>query len=120
MIGRTAKSTLMVLAVVASLVSACGTGSVGVGSANTGSTCDEAFAQAMAIDPGSDTVQQGRWHIRWMLVTRILGRCRAETPGCVRRARPGDDRCGAMCGIPRACQHPGVYGAQRLFIVSAS
>ena len=58
MIGRTAKSTLMVLAVVASVVSACGTGSVGVGSANTGSTCDEAFAQAMAIDPGSDTVQQ--------------------------------------------------------------
>ncbi|HET9756076.1 MAG TPA: hypothetical protein VFP66_06215 [Candidatus Limnocylindrales bacterium] len=58
MIGRTAKSTLMVLAVVASLISACGTGSAGVGSADTGSTCDEAFAQAMAIDPGSDTVQQ--------------------------------------------------------------
>jgi hypothetical protein len=56
MIGRTVATTLMVIAVLAGLVSACGTGSAGVGSAVAGSACDEAFAQAMAIDPGSDTV----------------------------------------------------------------
>jgi hypothetical protein len=57
MIGRTVATTLMVIAVLASLVSACGTGSAGVGSADVGSTCDAAFAQAIAIEPGSDTVQ---------------------------------------------------------------
>jgi hypothetical protein len=57
MIGRTVATTLMVLAVLASLVAACGSGSADVSSAEVGSACDEAFAQAMAIEPGSDTVQ---------------------------------------------------------------
>jgi hypothetical protein len=57
MIGRTITTTLVVLAALAILVSACGTGSADVGSAHVGSACDEAFAQAMAIEPGSDTVQ---------------------------------------------------------------
>lgn len=58
MIRTTVATTVMVPAAITSLVSACGTGSTGVGSAGAGLTCDEAFAQAMAIDPGSDTVQQ--------------------------------------------------------------
>ncbi len=40
------------------LLSACGTGSAGgTGSADTQSACDQAFAQAVAIDPGTDTVE---------------------------------------------------------------
>jgi hypothetical protein len=44
--------TVIVVALLASLVSACGTGST-----DPQSACDTALAQAMAIDPASDTVE---------------------------------------------------------------
>jgi hypothetical protein len=52
MIVRTAATTVMVLAVLAGLVAACASGST-----DPESACDAAVAQAVAIDPASDTVQ---------------------------------------------------------------
>ena len=49
---RAVATSLIVVGVLGTLVSACGTGY-----ADPQSACDQAVAQAMAIDPGSDTVQ---------------------------------------------------------------
>jgi hypothetical protein len=48
---RTIAATVLLLAALGSFVTACGNAT-----ADQQSRCDQAFAQAMAIDPGSDTV----------------------------------------------------------------
>jgi hypothetical protein len=48
---RTAAATALLLVALATFVTGCGGAS-----ADRQSACDDAFAQAMAIDPGSDTV----------------------------------------------------------------
>jgi hypothetical protein len=48
---RTLTTTLLLLGLLGSIVTACGSAS-----ADPQSACDQAFAQAMAIDPGSATV----------------------------------------------------------------
>jgi hypothetical protein len=48
---RTVTTTLLVLGILGSFVTACGSAS-----ADPQAACDQAFAQAMAIDPGSATV----------------------------------------------------------------
>jgi hypothetical protein len=52
MIARTVAPTLLILVLLAGLVSACGTGYT-----DPQSACDAAVAQAVAIDPNSDTVE---------------------------------------------------------------
>lgn len=53
---RTVATTVLMLAVVGSFVTACGSATADQQSADGQSACDQAVAQAIAIDPGSDTV----------------------------------------------------------------
>jgi hypothetical protein len=48
---RTIATTVLLLGILGSVVTACGSAT-----ADQQSACDQSFAQAMAIDPGSDTV----------------------------------------------------------------
>ena len=48
---RTIAATALLLAALGAFVTACGSAT-----ADQQSMCDQAFAQAMAVDPGSDTV----------------------------------------------------------------
>lgn len=87
----------MILAVLGTLVSACGTGSP-----DPQAACDQAIAQAMAIDPASDTVRA---------VDGAIAGCRSlETWVAAARRYPdtyvGRDpaslarqRCGASAGL---------------------
>lgn len=52
MAARRAAWSILVVALIGTLISACGTGY-----SDPQSACDQALARAMAIDPGSDTVQ---------------------------------------------------------------
>ena len=53
---RTIATTVLLVAVLGSVVTACGSATGDSQSAAGQSACDQAVAQAMAIDPGSDTV----------------------------------------------------------------
>jgi hypothetical protein len=48
---KTVATTVLLLGILGSFVTACGSAT-----ADQQSKCDQAFAQAMAMDPGSDTV----------------------------------------------------------------
>jgi hypothetical protein len=53
---RTTARTVLMLALLCSFATACGNASTGAQPADQQSACDQAFAQAIAIDPGADTV----------------------------------------------------------------